>query len=125
MLKTKISPQTLLSTLWIFVVINMIFRDIHQLAKIGFLEEIMTGLVNGIKITDELMLIGGLLAEISIMMVLLSRILDDNANRWANIIGLLFAYHFGKIFSSSLEIICGNRVMFDIRKGTVFCTSPR
>ena len=32
------------------------------------------------------MLLGGFLAEIPILMVLLSRILSENANKWANII---------------------------------------
>ena len=86
MIRNKIKPQTLLSTLWIFVLLNMVFRDLHQLGKKGFIEEIMTGVVNGVKITDELMLFGGLLAEIPILMVLLSRILDDKANKWTNII---------------------------------------
>lgn len=82
----KIKPQSLLSTLWIFILLNMIFRDIHQFGKKSFLEEIMTGIVNGIKITDELMLFGGFLVEIPILMVLLSRILDNSLNKWANII---------------------------------------
>ncbi len=86
MLKNKIKPQTLLSTLWIFVLLNIIFRDLHQLGKTGFLEELMTGMVNGIKLTDELALIGGILAEIPILMVLLSIILNDKANKWANVI---------------------------------------
>lgn len=82
----KIKPQTMLSTLWIFVLLNIIFRDLHQFVKSGFIEEVMTGAVNGIEITDELMLLGGFLAEIPILMVLLSRILSKNANKWANII---------------------------------------
>jgi len=86
MINNKIKPQTLLSTLWIFVLLNIIFRDLHQFVKSGFIEEIMTGTVNGIEITDELMLLGGFLAEIPILMVLLSRILSENANKWANII---------------------------------------
>lgn len=86
MISNKIKPQTLLSTLWIFVLLNMIFRDIHQMIKVDFIEEILTGTVNGIEITDELMLLGGFLAEIPILMVLLSRILNNNANKWANII---------------------------------------
>ena len=89
MINNKIKPQTLLSTLWIFVLLNMIFRDLHQLGKKGFIEEIMTGVVNGVKITDELMLYGGFLAEIPILMVLLSRILNDKTNKWANIIASL------------------------------------
>ncbi len=82
----NIKPQTLLSTLWVFILLNMIFRDLHQFGKAGFLEEMMSGVVNGVKITEDLMLFGGLLAEIPIIMVLLSRILADKANQWANII---------------------------------------
>lgn len=86
MMNNKIKPQTLLSTLWLFVLLNIIFRDLHQMVKVDFIEEILTGSVNGIRITDELMLLGGFLAEIPILMVLLSRILNRNANKWANII---------------------------------------
>lgn len=85
MKKYKIEPQTLLSTLWVFILLNILFRDLHQLGKAGFIEEIMSGVVNGLKMTDQLMLIGGILAEIPILMVLLSKVLPDKANKWANI----------------------------------------
>lgn len=85
MTKQKNKPQVLLSTLWIFILLNMVFRDIHQLGKKSFIEEILTGVVNGFEITDELMLFGGFLAEIPILMVLLSRILKDKVNKWSNI----------------------------------------
>ncbi|NBI28547.1 DUF6326 family protein [Chengkuizengella marina] len=78
--------KTKLSTLWIFVMLNIIFRDIHQLFKYGFLEEMMTGTVNGVRITEEFMLLAGILLEISIAMVLLSRVLKYKVNRLANII---------------------------------------
>lgn len=86
MIKNKIKPQTLLSTLWVFILLNIVFRDIHQLGSAGFLEELMKGTVNGIKLTDELALVGGILAEIPILMILLSRILSNKANKWANLI---------------------------------------
>lgn len=86
MAKNKISSQALLSTLWVFILLNMIFRDLHQFGKSGFIEEMMKGVVNGVIITEELMLLGGFLAEIPILMVLLSRILPDKANKWANVI---------------------------------------
>ena len=75
-----------LSALWIFVLLNIIFRDIHELFRPGFLEEIMTGTVNGVQMTQEMLLIAGILLEIPIVMVILSRVLKDGANRWANII---------------------------------------
>ncbi|MDJ0724831.1 MAG: DUF6326 family protein [Prochloraceae cyanobacterium] len=75
-----------LSTLWIFFLLNLIFRDIHDLFRPGLLEQMMTGVVNGTQVTDELLLLGGIMVEIPISMVLLSRLLNYRFNRWANII---------------------------------------
>lgn len=74
------------STLWIFYLLNMTFRDIHELVEPRFIEEVMTGTVNGTQITEPLLLLGGFMVEIPIAMVLLSRLLPYGANRWANII---------------------------------------
>lgn len=41
-----------------FVLLNIVFRDLHQLDKKEFIEEIMSGVINGVKITDELALVG-------------------------------------------------------------------
>src|SRR3990172_13351841 len=78
--------KTTLSTLWIFVLLNVIFRDIHELFRPELLEEMMAGVVNGVHITDELLLLGGIGMEILIAMVILSRVLPYRVNRWANII---------------------------------------
>jgi hypothetical protein len=86
MTNQKIKPQTLISTIWIFILLNIVFRDLHQFGKKGFLEEISSGIVNGVVISEELMLVAGILVEIPILMVLLSRILNNKANKWANII---------------------------------------
>ena len=85
----KIVPTEMaarLSTLWIFVLFNLIFRDIHEFFRAGLLEEIITGVVNGTQVTEFVMLIGAIIVERTIVMVLLSRILDYRINRWANII---------------------------------------
>jgi len=78
--------KAILSTLWIFVLLNMIFRDFHELVRPGLLEEMMTGIVNGTQVTDGLLLLGGIMAEVFIIMVILARVLKVRANRWANII---------------------------------------
>lgn len=75
-----------LSTLWIFVLFNIIFRDIHELFRPGFLAEVMTGTINGSLMTEELLLLGGVMIEIPIAMVLLSHMLPHAVNRWANLI---------------------------------------
>ncbi len=78
--------KALLSTLWIIVLFNIIFRDFHDLFRPGLLQEMMTGIVNGTQVTDEMLLVGGIMMEIPISMVLLSRVLQYKLNRWANII---------------------------------------
>ncbi len=106
--------KTLLSTLWSFVLFNIIFRDLHEFGRPGFLEEIMTGIVNGVQITEELMLLGGIMAEVPISMVLLSRVLKYRVNRWANIIAgaitMAFVINNGvkdldDIFFAAIEIV--------------------
>jgi hypothetical protein len=75
-----------LSTLWIFILLNVIFRDIHELFRPGLLEEMMTGTVNGVQVTEGTLLVGGIMLEILIAMVILSWVLPYRVNRWANII---------------------------------------
>ncbi|ASC70620.1 hypothetical protein XM38_015600 [Halomicronema hongdechloris C2206] len=70
-----------LSTLWIFVLLNVIFRDLHELAKPEYLEELMNG-----QVTEQMLLLAGFMIEVPIAMVLLSRLLPYGANRWTNII---------------------------------------
>jgi threonine/homoserine/homoserine lactone efflux protein len=50
------------------------------------LKQYMTGNVNGMQINQGFLLGASILMEIPIAMVLLSRILKNRANRWANII---------------------------------------
>ena len=70
--------------LWTFVFLNMIFRDLHELGRPGLLQEMMTGVVNGVQITDGLMLIGGIMIEVPLLMLPLSQLLPFKANRLAN-----------------------------------------
>ena len=81
-----VDRRAVLSTLWIFTLFNFLFRDIHELGRPGYLAEIMTGTVNGVLITDELLLLAGIALEIIILMVILARVLPYRVNRWANII---------------------------------------
>lgn len=83
---TTLEIRGKLSALWIFVFLNIIFRDIHEFFRPELLQEAITGVVNGTVITDEMMLIAGILLEIPILMVILSRVLPYRVNRWANII---------------------------------------
>lgn len=103
-----------LSTLWIVVMFNMVFADIVGFMNPGALEDIMTGAV-GFEITQEVLLVFSILLEIPIAMILLSRILKDSVNRWANIVAgvitILFVIGGGSaylsyIFFATVEVAC-------------------
>ena len=69
-----------LSTLWIFVLFNVIFRDLHELAKPEYLEELING-----QVSELMLLLAGFMIEVPIAMVLFSRLLPYRANRWTNL----------------------------------------
>ena len=82
----KIDRKILLSTLWIFVILNYLYCDLMGLMDVNLLKQYLTGTVNGIEMNENFLLAAAILMEIPIAMVLLSRILNYKANRWANII---------------------------------------
>ncbi len=86
MLKPKIEAQTLLSTLWIFILFNMILRDLHEFPTEGYIEELIS-----LKLSQKVMLFYGFMVEIPILMVLFSRLLNDTANKWANMLAASIA----------------------------------
>ena len=84
--KEKIDMKVKLSTLWIVVMLNMIYADIYS---------IMVELVNKNTLdipgnVKTIMAVAAIVTNIPILMIYLSRVLKYEANRWANIIaGLL------------------------------------
>ena len=84
------NPRILLSILWVFIILNFFARDIHELGRPGMLEQMMSGIIDGVVITEMLMLLGGIMIEIPILMTVLALLLSHGINRWANIVvGLL------------------------------------
>lgn len=75
-----------LSTLWLFAILNYLYCDVVGLMDSELLRQYMTGSVGGMHITQGFLLGASILMEISIAMVLLSRVLKYRANRFANII---------------------------------------
>ena len=80
----KTDSRALLSTLWIFVLFNMILRDLHQFANKAFVEELLIQ-----DIDEAVVLLFGVIIEIPILMVVLSRVLLPKANKWTNIIAAI------------------------------------
>lgn len=75
-----------LSAFWLFILLNIIFRDIHQFTMKSHLEMLLTGTYNGTEVTEELMLLGGFLIEIPIAMFLFSLLLKRRSNRVLNLV---------------------------------------
>ena len=102
-----------LSSLWLFVFLNMIFRDLHEFGRPGFLEEVMTGVVNGVQVTDGLMLIGGIMIAVPLLIIPLIQFLSFKANRLANLfievlhlvitIGVNMAHDLDNVFFAVIE----------------------
>src|SRR6478672_5973579 len=83
--------RVVLSTLWIFAVLNYIYADIYTLFFNPVLQPEVTrrfaeGYAGDIQITQGFVLVTAVLMETAIAMVLLSRLLPYRANRWANIL---------------------------------------
>lgn len=78
--------KVILSTLWIFVTLNYLYCDVLSLMDSELLKQYLTGTVEGLELNQNFLFAGAILMEIPIAMVLLSRILNHKANRWANII---------------------------------------
>lgn len=99
-----------LSTLWIFVMFNMVFADIVGLLNPGAIEEMMAMNPN-----PSLLLIFSVLLEIPIAMIVLSRLLNYKANRLTNIVSsvitILWVIGGGNtslsyFFFATIEVAC-------------------
>jgi hypothetical protein len=111
----KMDTKVLLSTLWIVVMINMLKADILSLFIPGAADEVAkTALSTGTPI-PQLMLGGAIMMEISIVMILFSRVLKYGLNRWVNILAgiITIAFIVGGgvayphyIFIAAVEVIC-------------------
>ena len=109
----RIDVKVLLSTLWIVVMINMLKADILSLYIPGALDEVAR--TAGETPIPLLMLGGAIVMEISIAMIILSRVLKYRVNRWANIITSLITIAFvvsggspypHYIFIATIEVVC-------------------
>jgi len=81
--------KTKLSTLWILVLFNMLFRDMHEFARTGFLEELLAMTSNGAQISEGLLLGAAIVLQIPISMIFLTQVLNVKVNRWANLIAAI------------------------------------
>jgi len=77
--------KEILFTLWIFVTLNYLYCDLIGLMDSSMLKQYLAGEVEGLVINESFLLYAGVLMEVPIAMVLLSKILPKKANCWTNI----------------------------------------
>ncbi len=74
-----------LSSLWVYVLLSIAFRDIHEFLREGMIAELATeGTVYGAEVRDSTLLAAGVAYQLPLAMVVLSRVLPERANRIAN-----------------------------------------
>lgn len=114
----NIDTNILLSMLWLFAILNYLYCDIVGLMDSNLLKQFLDGHIEGMDISQGFLLGASILMTIPISMVLLSRILIFEINKWFNIIsgiimtivqfttlitGIPTMYY---LFYSILEIFC-------------------
>lgn len=111
----KIDTKALLSTLWIVVMINMLKADILSLFIPSATAEVARTAASAGTSIPQLMLIGAVMGNLALVMIVLSRVLKDDLNRWVNIVVsiITLAYIWGGmssyphyLFIAGVETLC-------------------
>jgi hypothetical protein len=109
--------KVVLSLLWIFAMFNYLYADVLTLFDPVLMKQMVNG-TTSVPMTPVTLFAAAVLMETAIVMVILSRLLNYKANRWANIItgfihtAAVFSSMFaGKpalyyLFFGSIEIAC-------------------
>lgn len=79
--RIKADRRGVMSSLWVFVLLNMLFRDIHEFARPGAIEEFMS-----MDVAEGVLLVSGVVLTVFISMIVLTRVLPYRATRWGNIV---------------------------------------
>lgn len=99
--------KVLLSTLWVFVTFNYLYCDLIGLMDSSLLKQYLTGNVEGLIIDETFLLYAGMLMELPIAMILLSRVLNERVNAWFNILA-----GFIKTVVMMLTLFMGNTTQY-------------
>ncbi|RPI93257.1 MAG: hypothetical protein EHM40_10415 [Chloroflexi bacterium] len=116
---TPVDIKTILSTLWVFLAVNYIYCDHLGIMEPGMVNDLLTGQIGSVQITQEFLLGAAILLEIPFAMIVLPRVLKYGVNRWTNIsaAAVLILVQLGTmgmgsapspvyLFYSAIEIAC-------------------
>lgn len=96
--KTTLDRKTILSTLWIFVILNYLFANVLKL--LGGVAPATAEEAERVSAmaSPETLLFSAFYLEMAMVMIVLSRVLPNRSNRWANII-IASLHAFGALAS--------------------------
>lgn len=114
MMNTATARRNALSALWAFVALNIAFADILGLYTPGVIPEVIEGVIEGVTITENMMLIAAVFIQIPVAMIVAMQFLRLRAWRTVNISAALVTAVFvvaggsmkpHYIFFASCEIV--------------------
>ena len=82
----KVNVKIILSALWVAVMFIYVYADIKTLFQPEIPEQIISGIMGGMTISQSFLFAAAILMSIPPIMILLSLILKPSINRWVNII---------------------------------------
>ncbi|KNC66989.1 DUF6326 family protein [Pseudoalteromonas ardens] len=92
------STRIKIATLWLLVMLNMIYADILAFVSAfitpGVIDTLMSGYSGSVKLTQELILVSAILIEIPIVMIFLSQCLSYRLNRLCNLVAVPLTFLF-------------------------------
>lgn len=75
-----------LQLLWIFLFLNFIFCDVFTLFHAPTLNQLLTGTIDGMAMSEMFLLIFAVVMEVGIVMTLVSRLAPHGFARWSNVV---------------------------------------
>ena len=75
-----------LSMLWLFAILNMVFRDIHEFTMASTLNEILSVTINGSPMSETVLLFGAFAVELLLLGFLLTALLPPRTSRILNLV---------------------------------------
>lgn len=81
----RIGPRTVVSSLWLFAVLNYLYCDVLGLYWAEDLNALLSGEVGGLRVTEGFLLGAAALMTIPLGSVLVSRIAPHRVARWSSV----------------------------------------
>ena len=113
-METLVARRNAISSLWVFVAFNIAFADILSLYTPGVLPDLMEGVVEGIELSESLLLVGAFFIQIPIAMIVAMQFIAPRVWRSVNTVAVVvtaafvigggsFKLHY--IFFASCEVL--------------------